>query len=97
MRTRQVTFQHTIEYKVVTTSNLFQPQNWALLSIGRIEDSRRFVVVDANVAEHSLDEIQKYFDYHHVEAKIVTFPGGEENKTMDYFTSLIRELDAFPI
>ena len=97
MRTRQVTFQHTIEYKVVTTSNLFQPQNWALLSIGRIEDSRRFVVVDANVAKHSLDEIQKYFDYHHVEAKIVTFPGGEENKTMDYFTSLIRELDAFPI
>jgi 3-dehydroquinate synthase len=97
MHTRQVTFQHTIEYKVVTTSNLFQPQNWALLSAGKIEDSRRFVVVDANVASHYSDQIQAYFDYHHVDAKIVSFPGGEENKTIDYFTSLVRELDSFPI
>jgi len=97
MRTRQVTYQHNIEYQVVTTSNLFQPQNWALLSAGRIEDARRFVVVDANVAEHYRDQIKTYFDYHHIETKIVTFPGGEENKTLEFFTSLVRELDSFPI
>lgn len=97
MHTRQVTYKYTIQYKVVTTSNLFQPQNWALLSAGRIEDSRRFVVVDANVAEYYLAEIRKYFEYHHVEAKIVIFPGGEENKTIDHFTTLVRELDSFPI
>ncbi|MBI2333938.1 MAG: sedoheptulose 7-phosphate cyclase, partial [Chloroflexi bacterium] len=97
MHTRQVTYQHTIEYKVVTTSNLLQPQNWALLSAGRIEDARRFVVVDGNVAKHYSNEIRKYFEYHHVEAKIVTFPGGEENKTIDHFTALVRELDSFPI
>lgn len=97
MRTRQVSYQHKIEYEVVTTSNLFQPQNWALLSAGRIEDARRFVVVDSNVAAHYEDEIRKYFEYHHIEAKIVTFPGGEENKTIEYFTSLVQELDSFPI
>lgn len=97
MHTRQVIFQHSIEYKLVTTSNLFQPQNWALLSTGRIEDARRFVVVDGNVAKYYSGEIRKYFEYHHVDAKIVTFPGGEENKTIDYFTFLVRELDAFPI
>jgi len=97
MHTRQVTYQHNIEYEVVTTTNLFHPQNWALLSAGRIEDARRFVVVDSNVAAHFGDEIRQYFDYHHIEAKIVTFPGGEENKTLEYFTSLVRELDTFPI
>lgn len=97
MSTRQVTFQHTIEYEVVNTSNLFQMQNWALLSAGRIEDSRRFVVVDANVEKVYSTAIRDYFAYHHVEAKIVTFPGGEENKTMDYYLSILRELDSFPI
>jgi 2-epi-5-epi-valiolone synthase len=97
MQTRNVTYQHTIEYKVATTSNLFHPQNWALLSVGRIEDARRFVVVDSNVAKHYSNEIQAYFDYHHVETRIFTFPGGEENKTIDYYTAMVRELDSFPI
>ncbi len=97
MSTRRVTFQHTIEYEVVNTSNLFQPHNWALLSAGRIEDSRRFVVVDANVEKIYSSAIRDYFAYHHVEARIVAFPGGEENKTMDHYLSILRELDSFPI
>jgi 2-epi-5-epi-valiolone synthase len=44
MSTRKVTFQHTIEYEVINTANLFHPQNWALLSVGKIEDARRFVL-----------------------------------------------------
>ncbi|MCK6540785.1 MAG: sedoheptulose 7-phosphate cyclase [Anaerolineales bacterium] len=97
MSKRQVTFQHTIEYEVVNTSDLFHPQNWALLSVGKIEDARRFVVVDANVENHFSGPIRDYFAYHHIEAKIVAFPGGEENKTLDHYLSILRELDSFPI
>lgn len=97
MSTRKITFQHTIEYEVINTSNLFHPQNWALLSVGKIEDTRRFVVVDANVEKHYSDAIRAYFAYHHVDAKIVTFPGGEENKTLDQYLAIAHELDQFPI
>ena len=97
MATRHVTYQHTIEYEVINTSQLFHPQNWALLSVGRIEDARRFVVVDSNVEKHYSAEIRNYFSHHHIEAKIITFPGGEENKTVEHFLSILRELDSFPI
>lgn len=97
MSTRKLTFQHTIEYEVINTSNLFHTQNWALLSVGKIEDTRRFVVVDANVEKHHGEAIRAYFDYHHVEARIVTFPGGEENKTLEHYLALAHELDRFPI
>ena len=97
MSTKRVIYQHTIEYEVVNTSNIFHPQNWALLSTGKIEDTRRFVVVDENVDKHFHTEIRDYFSYHHIEAKVVTFPGGEENKTLDHYLCLLRELDSFPI
>ena len=97
MSNRKVTYQHTIEYEVVNTSNLFHPSNWALLSTGKIEDARRFVVVDAGVEKHHAKAIRDYFAHHHVEAKIVAFPGGEENKTLDHYLALARELDSFPI
>ncbi|HQU37156.1 MAG TPA: hypothetical protein PLR65_11280, partial [Anaerolineales bacterium] len=71
MSTRKVTYQHTIEYEVINTSGLFHPQNWALLSVGKIEDARRFVVVDANVEKHHGAAIRAYFDFHHVDARIV--------------------------
>jgi 2-epi-5-epi-valiolone synthase len=94
---RRVTHQYTIEYEVVNTPNLFHPQNRALLSAGKIENSRRFVVVDSNVERHYGAEIRKYFAQRQVEAKIVTFPGGEENKTAEFYLSIVRELDSFPI
>ncbi|MDL1909756.1 sedoheptulose 7-phosphate cyclase [Chloroflexi bacterium CFX6] len=97
MSARRVAYRHTIEYEVITASNLFHPQNWALLSAGRIEDARRFVVVDSNVEKHHAAAIRGYFAYHHVEAKIVAFPGGEESKTLDRYLALARELDTFPI
>ncbi|MBL0344469.1 sedoheptulose 7-phosphate cyclase [Candidatus Villigracilis affinis] len=97
MATRHVTYQHTIEYEVINTSQLFHPQNWALLSAGRIEDARRFVVVDSNVEKYYSAEIRNYFSHHHIEAKIITFPGGEENKTVEHYLSILRELDSFPI
>lgn len=94
---RHVRVQHTIEYTVVNSSNIFHRQNSALLSVGRVEGARRFVVVDGNVERHYSSAIRDYFAYHGVEAKIVTFPGGEENKTVDHYLFLVRELDSFPI
>ncbi|MCL5611939.1 MAG: sedoheptulose 7-phosphate cyclase [Chloroflexi bacterium] len=94
---RCVTYQHTIEYEVVNAPDLFHPQNPALLSVGRIENARRFVVVDGNVERNYSAEIRNYFSHHRVEAKIITFPGGEENKTVENYLSIVRELDSFPI
>jgi 2-epi-5-epi-valiolone synthase len=94
---QRVTYQHTIEYEVVNAPDLFHPQNEALLSLGRIENGRRFVVVDSNVERHYSAQIRNYFSSYGVEAKIITFPGGEENKTIDNYLSIVRELDSFPI
>lgn len=94
---RHVVYPQTIEYDVVNANNLFQPENPALLSVGKVRDSRRFVVVDHNVEKHYSSEIQNYFEHHQVDAKIFTFPGGEENKTIEYYLAIVRELDSFPI
>lgn len=97
MTTRRVSYQHTVEYEIIKTSDLFCPWNQALLSAGRIESARRFVVVDENVERHYGSELQAYFAQNGVEARIVTFPGGEENKTVEHYLSIVRELDSFPI
>ncbi len=94
---RRVTYQNPIEYEVVNAPHLFHPQNMALLSAGKIKNARRFVVVDEHVERHYGDEMRNYFAHHGMEAKIVVFPGGEENKTAEYYLSIVRELDTFPI
>jgi len=92
-----VTFQRPIEYEIVNAPNLFDPQNDALLSVGKRENARRFVVVDSNVERYYSDEIRKYFTHHGIGSKIITFPGGEENKSIKNYLSVLRELDNFPI
>jgi len=94
---RHVTYQQRIEYDVVNAQDLFHPDNPALLSVGRIENARRFVVVDSNVERHFSAEMQHYFSQHKVDAKIISFAAGEENKTLENFVSITRELDSFPI
>jgi len=94
---RRITYQHTIEYEVVNAPNLFHPQNEALLSVGRIDNARRFVVVDNNIEKIYSAEIQSYFSYHGVDAKIVAVSAGEENKTIESYLCIARELDSFPI
>ena len=93
----RVTFQRLIEYEIVNTPNLFHPENDALLSVGKIENARRFVVVDRNVERFYSAEIRNYFDYHRIDTKIITFPSGEENKSIENYLSILGELDSFPI
>ena len=93
----RVACQRRIEYEVACTSDLFSPDNPALLSGGRVCGARRFVVVDANVERLHSSEIRGYFAHHGVEARVVAFAGGEANKTMESWLSILRELDGFPI
>ena len=93
----RVTFQRFIEYEIVNTPNLFHPENDALLSVGKIENARRFVVVDRNVERFYSAEIRNYFEYHRIDTKIITFPSGEENKSIENYLSILGELDSFPI
>lgn len=93
----RVSYQRPVEYDIVEAPHLFHPQNQALLSAGRIEGGRRFVVVDENVDCYYGEQIRTYFAQHQIDAKIVVFPGGEENKTVDAYLGVLSELDAFPI
>lgn len=93
----RVSYQRPIEYEIVNAPGLFLPENPALLSCGRVENGRRFVVVDSIVFRHFGEALQSYFDYHRIRTRIVTFPSGEEHKTVHSYLSLLRELDDFPI
>jgi len=95
--TWHVTYRRPIEYDIVEAQDLFSPENDALLSMGRIENARRFIVVDSNLYKYHSAKLRNYFAHHHINAKIVTFPGGEENKSMESFLSLMDELVSFPI
>jgi len=94
---RRVTYQQTIEYEVVNSFNLLHPQNRSLLSVGKTENARRFIVVDQNIEKYYSHEIRNYFSHHQIEAKIISLPCGEENKTLENYMAIIRELDSFPI
>ncbi len=93
----RVAYQRPIKYEIVTTSDLFSPRNKALLSVGRGENSRRLVVVDSKVYRYHSSAISDYFALNKIEVKIVSFPGGEENKSLESYLSILKELDAFPI
>ena len=92
-----VSHQRTIEYEVVNCQNIFHPQNEALLSAGKRENSRRFVIVDANVDTYFSKAMREYFDYHKINTKILVFPSGEKNKSVENYLWILRELDSFPI
>jgi 3-dehydroquinate synthase len=93
----QVSYKRTIEYEVITCQDIFNPQNDALASVGKKENTRRFVVVDSNIEKYYSSEIRDYFKFHKIDAKILTFHGGEENKSIDNYLWILRELDSFPI
>src|SRR5215207_258830 len=92
-----VSHQRIIEYEIVNCENIFDLQNEALLSVGKIENARRFVIVDANVNQHFSEAIREYFSFHKIETKILVFPSGEENKSVDRYLDILHELDNFPI
>jgi 3-dehydroquinate synthase len=93
----RVSYQRTIEYEVIRSPNLFDPENTNLLYPGVAENNHRFVVIDDVVEKYYAEDIRNYFKHHGVETKIVVFPSDEENKTLENYLYFVRELDAFPI
>ncbi|MEO7031172.1 MAG: sedoheptulose 7-phosphate cyclase [Herbaspirillum sp.] len=93
----RVRYQRPIEYDIVVTPDLFHLQSKALLSVGKVRHGRRFVVIDANVAKYRLDQITSYFAHHQIDTKIIVFSGGEENKSVEVYLDILRQLDSFPI
>lgn len=93
----QIAHQRMIEYEVVNCQDIFHPQNESLLSNGKKADTRRFVIVDANVEKYFSKAIREYFNYHKIDAKILVFPSGEKNKSMENYLWILGELDSFPI
>lgn len=93
----QVSATRRIEYDLLNVADVFDPRSDALLSMGRVQDGRRFVVVDACVHAHHGARIRAYFAHHRVDARIITLPGGEGGKTLEAWLSVLRELDGFPI
>ena len=96
-RNWHVAHQRTIEYEVANCVDIFNPENEALLSVGKRENTRRFVIVDANVEKYWSKAIRGYFDFHKIDASILVFPSGEKNKTVDNYLWILSELDKFPI
>jgi 3-dehydroquinate synthase len=92
-----VTHLRKIEYEVINSPGVFDPENTDLLFPGVASNTQRFVVVDSNVQVHFGPKIKAYFVHHGIDAKIVTFPSGEENKNLDRFTKLATELESIPI
>jgi len=97
MNNWHVSHQRTIEYEVVNCPDIFNPQNDALLSIGKRENTRRFIIVDTNVDRYFSKEIRAYFDFHKIDIRMLVFPSGEKNKSVDNYLWILRELDKFPI
>lgn len=86
-----------IEYELRVANDIFAPHNDALLSVGRTQDARRFVVVDEHVYRHHGARIETYFRERGIQARVLAFPGGEQAKTVDAWQDVLRALDAFPI
>jgi len=97
MNNWHVSHQRTIEYEVVNCPDIFNPQNDALLSIGKRENTRRFIVVDTNVDRYFSKAIKEYFDFHKINTRVLVFPSGEKNKSVENYLWILRELDEFPI
>jgi 3-dehydroquinate synthetase len=93
----RVNFRQTASYQIRKAPDIFHPNNRALSSPGRKFGDRRFVVVDQTVFNTHSDEIRTYFTSNGMDAKIVTIPGGEENKSVDNYLTILYELDNFPI
>jgi 3-dehydroquinate synthetase len=92
-----VSHQRIIEYEVVNCENIFDLQNEALLSVGKRKNTRRFVIVDSNVDEYFSQAMREYFHFHEIDTKILVFPSGEKNKSVDNYLHILSELDTFPI
>lgn len=98
MTTRwQVCASRPVDYAVIQAPQLFARDNPLLAEFGRGAGSRRFVVVDDAVQRLYGQRIRAWFQAHGIDARLVPFVGGEDNKTVYAWRALARQLENFPI
>jgi 3-dehydroquinate synthetase len=83
-----------INYDVVETSDIFRPDNKALL-VG--EPGRRLVVVDEIVYSFYGKKIHEYFDAQKIEYRVLPVASTEHNKGLELFNEIARECDNFKL
>ncbi len=93
----QVSHQCDISYKIFQTENVFSPDNLSLLCGNHCNPGKSFVVADEFIYDNYIDQIENYFDYHKVYHRIVRCPSGENQKSLDGFLRLAKELEDFEI
>lgn len=93
----QVRAMRPVAYDIAYVDDIFDPANPALLSMGRVDGGRRFVVVDETVLGYHGARIRHYFAQQRIEACVLPFSGGEAGKSIAAWRGVLDVLDQFPI
>lgn len=83
-----------VNYDVMETSDIFHPENKALM-VG--EPGRRLVVVDEVVYQFYGKKIHEYFDAQKIQYRVLPVCSTEHNKGLELFNDIARECDAFKL
>ncbi|MEU6428877.1 sedoheptulose 7-phosphate cyclase [Microbispora sp. NPDC046973] len=87
-----------VTYEIRVRDDVLDVNNTDLLDIGDTTGQvRRFVVVDANVAQIYGDRITKYFRHHGVEHELYVCPADETVKHFETVFDIVAAIDAFGI
>lgn len=83
-------------YEIRKTTNIFDPDNDTLLTIGGTEPrGRRFIIIDSIVNTLYGECLKHYFASNGIATKICEVPGGDLNKNEEYYRFIFNELCSF--
>ncbi len=89
--------QKPIQYDIIRYDGLFKTSNNILFNDKNSKGLRRLIVVDHTVCKFFSFKIHEYFWKRKIQTKIIPIKAGENNKSIENYLALLRELDAFPI
>lgn len=87
--------QLSVEYEIVETYGLLDPDNPELLAVpeGGRSTATRLVILDHSVDDLYGTRIRAYFDRNAAQVDYLTLPGSEENKTIERVLEVARRLN----
>ena len=92
----QIRADRPVNYDILETEGIFDPGNALLLAPNTPGANRRFVVLDAGIPWHHAAALERYFECHGIQARILRLSAGEQNKNLQTYLAIQRALDAFP-
>jgi len=93
----KITATKTIDYDVIQITSVFNPKNELLLTTAGNKSSKRFVIIDEALYEMHIDAIINYFKTHNITCQFLPIPAQEQNKNIDIFSLICKELDSYGI